>query len=101
MDAGQRVGRAERAAAAGEDARHTAAAVGARPAVLLEGGLPVDVGDGLGDLDLGRPAHLLELHSHGVVAFGAVTNTDEAGMGWDGWDGIEVGVFEFRRVRSI
>ena len=57
--------------AAGHDARHAPAAVVADPGILLEAGLAVDVLDGLGDLELGLAAHLLELGAHGVVAVGA------------------------------
>ena len=56
--------------AVAQDAGHAAAAVVADPGILPEGGLAVDVLDGLGDLELGLAAHLLELGAHGVVAVG-------------------------------
>mmetsp|Transcript_46568 Transcript_46568/g.98827 ORF Transcript_46568/g.98827 Transcript_46568/m.98827 type:complete len:462 (+) Transcript_46568:138-1523(+) len=63
-----------------EDAGHAAAAVGADPAVLLEGGAAVDVLDGGGDGNLGLADHLLEAGAHGVVAVGSVAGPDE-GLG--------------------
>lgn len=60
-----------------EDAGHAPAAVGAGPAIFLEGGLSVGFCDGVRDGDLGLVEHLFEAGPHGVVAVGAVSGADE------------------------
>mmetsp|Transcript_11683 Transcript_11683/g.28716 ORF Transcript_11683/g.28716 Transcript_11683/m.28716 type:complete len:243 (-) Transcript_11683:358-1086(-) len=64
-----------------EDAGHAPAAVGAGPAVLLEGGLAVDLRDGISDGDLCLSDHLFKARAHGIVSIGAVAGSDEGVRG--------------------
>ena len=60
-----------------EEAAHASAAVGAGTGVLLEFGLAVNAGNGVGDGELGLADNTLEFGAHGVVSVGSVDIADE------------------------